>query len=126
MGVLYLAGDIGKRDDVERLLAATRDKFGPLHGILHSAGVNRDSFIIQKTKEHLETVYQPKVQGTLYLDRATAADPLDFFITFSSISALMGNPGQCGYAYGNRFMDYFAENRRALVAAGSPEVWPPA
>ncbi|MFP3821957.1 ketoreductase domain-containing protein, partial [Bacillus sp. SIMBA_008] len=63
--------------------------------------------------EDLDSVLASKVYGTIWLDRYTDREPLDFFVMFSSISAIIGNAGQTDYAYANRFMDYFAEMRAA-------------
>jgi hypothetical protein len=47
----------------------------------------------------------PKILGTLNLHRVFVDEPLDFFITLSSVSGLIGNIGQANYAAGNVFMD---------------------
>ena len=52
----------------------------------------------------MEAVLAAKVTGTLLLDRMTRTAPLDFFILFSAAAGLLGNVGQCDYAYANRFM----------------------
>ncbi|WP_432897931.1 L-histidine N(alpha)-methyltransferase [Micromonospora matsumotoense] len=109
--VHYLSCDLGAPGAAERLVARVRETFGPLRGVLHLAGVTRDSFLLRKTDEEIAAVLGPKVHGTLALDRATAADPLDFFVCFSSMSGA-GSPGQADYAYANRFLDAFTAWRR--------------
>lgn len=113
--VLCLQKDITKAQDVEELLHLARKKYGVLHGILHTAGVLRDSFILKKSAVGFSAVIAPKIQGALLLDQFTQKDKLDIFVLFSSIAALMGNPGQADYAYGNRFMDHFARLRSKQV-----------
>jgi len=44
---------------------------------------------------------------------------LDFFVTFSSLAAVAGNPGQCDYGFANHFMDSFAAERERLRAEGT-------
>ncbi len=114
--VLYVSADISDADQVRDLIASAKTHFGSLNGVLHSAGVNRDSLLIRKDRESLRQVLAPKVQGTLHLDRATAEEPLDLFVLFSSGAGSFGNPGQTDYAYANAFMDAFAEHRDALRA----------
>lgn len=116
--VLYIKADISRKQEVESLVQAAKQKFGCLNGIIHTAGVTRDSYIVKKTKEEMDKVLAPKVYGTLYLDAASRNEELDFFVTFSSIAAVMGNAGQCDYAYANSFMDYFAQVRGTLVDKG--------
>ncbi|MEV6613187.1 SDR family NAD(P)-dependent oxidoreductase [Streptomyces sp. NPDC051051] len=117
LDVHYLPCDLGVPGAAERLVERVHQKFGPLRGVLHLAGVTRDSFLLRKTDEDIAAVLGPKVDGTLALDRATAADPLDFFVCFSSMSGA-GSPGQADYAYANRFLDAFAAWRRGSDRPG--------
>lgn len=112
LDVHYLRSDLGVPGAAEELVARIHEMFGPLHGVLHLAGVTRDSFLMRKTDEEITEVLGPKVRGTVELDRATAGDPLDFFVCFSSMSGAAGSPGQADYAYANRFLDAFAGWRR--------------
>ena len=116
--VLYVAADVSRADDVRRVLAETRDRFGRLDGIVHGAGVLRDSLLRRKTADELAAVLAPKVHGSFHLDAQTAGDDLDFFVCFSSLAAIGGNAGQCDYAYANHWMDSFAARREAQRAAG--------
>ncbi|OQY57302.1 MAG: hypothetical protein B6247_00650, partial [Candidatus Parabeggiatoa sp. nov. 2] len=115
--VIYLQADISKREDVEALIAQTKSRFGRLNGIIHSAGVISDALVLNKTPEEIAAVLAPKVYGTVWLDEATSHEPLDFFVLFSSVAAVMGNVGQCDYAYANSFMDNFAFWREQLRAS---------
>ncbi|MFF7240917.1 SDR family NAD(P)-dependent oxidoreductase [Streptomyces collinus] len=117
LDVHYLPCDLGAPGAAERLVERVHQRFGPLRGVLHLAGVTRDSFLLRKTDEDIAAVLGPKVDGTLALDRATAADPLDFFLCFSSMSGA-GSPGQADYAYANRFLDAFAAWRRGSDRPG--------
>jgi polyketide synthase PksN len=116
--VSYRQVDLGDLDQVERLIAAVRDEYGQLDGILHSAGTIADNFILKKTGAEFGQVLTPKVSGTFHLDQASRDVELDFFVLFSSISGAMGNPGQADYATANGFMDQFAAYRNRQVAAG--------
>lgn len=53
---------------------------------------------------------QPKVAGTWNL-HGQLPDDLDFFVMFSSISGIIGSPGQTNYAAGNAFQDALARHR---------------
>ncbi|HET8798952.1 MAG TPA: SDR family NAD(P)-dependent oxidoreductase, partial [Thermoanaerobaculia bacterium] len=112
--VLALQGDVSVQEDAERIVREARAQFHALDGVLHSAGVNRDAFILRKTRQEIDAVLAPKVHGTIALDLATAGENLDFFVLFSSIAGVMGNAGQSDYAFGNRFQDAFAERRESL------------
>lgn len=110
--VLYVQTDITNIDAVMKLIDETKYRFGQIHGVIHSAGVIQDSFVLKKTQKEIKQVLAPKLYGTLNLDEATKNENLDFFVLFSSITALIGNVGQSDYAYANSFMDYFVEVRR--------------
>lgn len=110
--VAYFEADVSRSGAVEELIGKVKAKYGGINGIIHSAGVIRDSFLLKKTAAEAGEVLAAKVYGTVWLDRATAAEPLDFFVCFSSVAALFGNTGQSDYAYGNGFLDSFTQWRR--------------
>jgi len=53
----------------------------------------------------------PKVTGTLNLDDAFSSPNLDFYITLSSVSGIMGQAAQANYAAGNCFQDAYIRQR---------------
>ncbi|MCB0212914.1 MAG: SDR family NAD(P)-dependent oxidoreductase [Anaerolineae bacterium] len=116
--VAYLPADITVKHDVERVVRTITERYGPLNGIIHSAGVIRDSLIINKTEAEIEAVLAPKVTGTLNIDAATKTHKLDFMVLFSSIAGVLGNVGQADYAAANAFLDGFARHRQTLVKKG--------
>ena len=115
--VSYREVDVRDLPQVEMLVAAIQDDFGPLDGILHGAGVIADNFILKKTGAQLREVLGPKVAGAFNLDVATKDVELDFFVLFSSIAGALGNVGQADYAAANGFLDQFAAYRNRQVAA---------
>ena len=60
----------------------------------------------------------PKVQGAVNLHEALKNTPLDFFVMTSSISAVLGNPGQANYCAANSYLDALAwyRNQQGLAA----------
>lgn len=67
-----------------------KSKYNTIHGVIHSAGVSGDGFIFRKEKKVFDNVLRPKVNGTWILNELTKHEHLDFFIMFSSITALAG------------------------------------
>ncbi len=61
----------------------------------------------------------PKMNGAVSLHNALADTPLDFFLMTSSISAVLGNPGQANYCAANSFLDSLALYRRRRGLAAS-------
>lgn len=117
--VLYLPADVSRPDDVQKLIGLANARFQRIDGIFHSAGVHRDALFTSKTVEEIKEVLLPKVHGALCLDHATKTEQLDFFVLFSSLAAVIGNPGQSDYAYANSFLDQFAFWRESLVQKGA-------
>ncbi len=112
--VLCLQADVSKREDMEMVVREAKERFFQIDGLLHAAGVNRDSFILRKTREEMEAVLAPKVYGAINADFVTRDESLDFFVLFSSVAGVLGNVGQSDYAYANHFLDSFAERRESL------------
>jgi acyl transferase domain-containing protein/thioesterase domain-containing protein/acyl carrier protein/N-acetylglutamate synthase-like GNAT family acetyltransferase len=114
----YQQVDASQKESVEGLIEWIREDFGRLNGIIHSAGIIQDNFILKKSSKEFKTVLSPKVAGTVNLDLATRDMHLDFFILFSSGSGAMGNAGQADYSTANAFMDFYSTYRNDLVASG--------
>jgi len=114
--VIYRQVDVTQKKAVFELLDTIRGEFGRLDGIIHSAGIIKDNFIMKKTNDEFLEVMAPKVAGLVNLDHASREMDLDFFVFFSSLSGVFGNPGQADYAAANSFMDAYAGFRNNLVA----------
>jgi NADPH:quinone reductase-like Zn-dependent oxidoreductase/NAD(P)-dependent dehydrogenase (short-subunit alcohol dehydrogenase family) len=86
----------------------------PIKGVIQMAVVLRDSIVENMSFDDWTIPLQPKVQGTRNLHQYFNHErPLDFMIFGSSISGLIGNPGQAQYCAGNTYQDALAHYRRA-------------
>nr|WP_092067193.1 SDR family NAD(P)-dependent oxidoreductase [Dendrosporobacter quercicolus]NSL46455.1 SDR family NAD(P)-dependent oxidoreductase [Dendrosporobacter quercicolus DSM 1736]SDL51052.1 Acyl transferase domain-containing protein [Dendrosporobacter quercicolus] len=112
----YRRTDVTDKKAVADLIQKITEDFGGLNGIIHAAGVLRDNYILNKTKEEWRAVLAPKVLGLVNLDQASEKVNLDFFIFFSSVTGSLGNLGQADYATANAFMDCYSGYRNAQVA----------
>ncbi|MCX8131980.1 MAG: SDR family NAD(P)-dependent oxidoreductase [Clostridia bacterium] len=116
--VEYKQADVSEREAVNGLIKSIQEDYGSLDGIIHSAGIIKDNYIIKKTGEEVREVMAPKTAGLVNLDEASRDMSLDFFILFSSAAGAMGNPGQADYSAANAFMDAYAGYRNSLVLSG--------
>jgi acyl transferase domain-containing protein/acyl carrier protein len=111
--VHVVRGDVSRAEDVSRVLSDAARTLPPLRGVVHAAGVLDDGVLAQQTRERFARVMGPKAHGAMHLHRLTEDAPLDFFVLFSSASALLGSPGQANYVAANAFLDGLAHHRRA-------------
>jgi 1-acyl-sn-glycerol-3-phosphate acyltransferase len=112
--VEVMLGDVADESDLARVLGRIRAELPPLRGVVHAAMVLDDAPLAQLDAPRFRTALAPKVGGAWNLHRQTAGDALDFFVLFSSIAALLGNPLQANYAAANAVLDALAHHRRAL------------
>ncbi|CUS07305.1 unnamed protein product [Tuber aestivum] len=107
--------DISDAVAVNELVKNILAEHKKLDGIIHSAGVIRDSLIIYKTVAEVKQVFAAKIKGTRNLDLATKDLALDFMVSCSSVAGVNGNAGQSDYAAANAWIDnyaYYRENER--------------
>ncbi|AIQ30140.1 hypothetical protein P40081_19755 [Paenibacillus sp. FSL P4-0081] len=105
---VYLSMDLADAKAVELTVAEIKNLFNQLDGVIHCAGVIKDSLLVKKNMADIADVLSPKVYGTVYLYRALSREnPELLFVPFSSSTALVGNIGQSDYAYANSFLDHY-------------------
>lgn len=95
------AADVGSKQDVEDLRRRILSTMPPIGGVANGAMVMANSLFADMTYEQFQMSMQPKARGSLVLDQVFSADELDFFLMFSSISAVTGQRGQANYAASN-------------------------
>ncbi|AFZ36199.1 6-deoxyerythronolide-B synthase [Stanieria cyanosphaera PCC 7437] len=106
--VLTLTADICDRAQMQNAIAVALKRFGKINGVIHAAGVAGGGIIQLKTPEIAESVFAPKVTGTLVLNQVLAGIDLDFLVLCSSLSSVVGGFGQADYSGANAFLDVFA------------------
>jgi NAD(P)-dependent dehydrogenase (short-subunit alcohol dehydrogenase family)/acyl carrier protein len=119
--VHVFTADVGDEAEVAGLLERIRVELPPLAGVAHLAGVLDDALLGQQSLDRFRTTLRPKAFGAHHLHRLTEDDDLDFFILFSSASAVLGSPSQANYACANALLDGLVAHRRAhgLVATAA-------
>ncbi|MEM8792309.1 MAG: type I polyketide synthase [Pseudomonadota bacterium] len=109
----HIAADVSDADAVEKFFQSVGENGVQLRGIIHAAMVLDDDRIEEIDPERLARVCRPKVEGAALLDRFSRPHSPDHFIVFSSLSSLLGNPGQAAYAAANGTMEEVIRARRA-------------
>jgi acyl transferase domain-containing protein len=111
--VRLYTGRITDRSALRRYFAEVRTSLGPIAGVLHCAGAVSDESpaFLHKTRRGFERVLEPKLEGTHVLADLLEDERPDFFVLFSSVSAVVPSlaVGLSDYALANSFLDRFAE-----------------
>ncbi|MDI1443027.1 type I polyketide synthase [Polyangium sp. 6x1] len=118
--VLLVRADVADRAQLEAAIAQAHERFGPLSGVVHAAGVAGGGIMELRTEEQIARVLAPKVRGAQNLAAALRDEPLDFLVLCASTVALLGWIGQVDYAAANAFLDAFADAQAA--SGGLPVV----
>jgi pimeloyl-ACP methyl ester carboxylesterase/acyl carrier protein len=106
------AVDGGDRTALSTLIDRIQQQLPPLRGVFHAAGILADGFVANQSTEQFYQVMPAKLQGAWNLHQLTQALPLDYFVLFSSIAAVLGSPGQGNYGGANAGLDALAQYRR--------------
>ncbi|KAK5987019.1 Highly reducing polyketide synthase gloL [Cladobotryum mycophilum] len=106
-----VAGSVAQQADVQRAISAAPS---PIAGVIQMSMLIRDVPFSETNYENWVTGIEPKVKGTWTLHHALSEAKLDFFILFSSVVGLWGQPGQANYAAGNTFLGSFVQYRHSL------------
>jgi thioester reductase-like protein len=108
--IRVMQADVGDVAEMAAVVKAIPD----LRGVIHAAGTTNFQSLDKLTVENFESVLHPKVLGGWILHQLTQNLELDFFVTFSSITAVLGSKGQAHYAAANHFLDALAHYRCSL------------
>ena len=106
--VMILSANVAEEEQIRDVIIKVKERFGQINGVVHSAGVLNDGIIQLKTKEAVESVFSPKVKGTLVLNELLKDEKLDFFVLCSALSTATGSLAQIDYISANAFLNAFA------------------
>jgi NAD(P)-dependent dehydrogenase (short-subunit alcohol dehydrogenase family)/acyl carrier protein len=117
------SADVTDREQMSALFDSGDPLWPPIRGIVHMAGVFEPCTVGDLTWTRFRDTLRPKVDGSLVLDAVAADRPLQFFITFSSASAVWGSAMAGHYAAANYFLEVLAHDRAARGSLGTAISW---
>jgi len=121
--VVVRAADVTEERQISECLAAVESNMPPLRGIVHAAAVLDDALMVNLDAARFRRVMAAKASGAWLLHKQTQHLDLEFFVLFSSISALVGNAGQANYVAANTFLDALAHHRRSMGLPATSINW---
>lgn len=94
-------GDVGMKEDVDRIVDAAIEKWGTVDILFNNAGINRDALIYKMTEQQFDDVIRINMKSQFLLMQAVCTHMREQgygrIINISS-SACRGNVGQVNYA----------------------------
>lgn len=107
--VHYVAVDVTDADAVRDAVREVEVSFGPISAILHGAGVNVPQLLSSLDRADFLRTLAPKVRGIRNVLAAVNPDRLRLLVTFGSIIARTGLPGEADYALANEWLGQLVE-----------------
>jgi short-subunit dehydrogenase/acyl carrier protein len=120
--VTVTACDVSDRAQLAALLASIPERH-PLTAVVHTAAVVQDATIQTATAGQYDAVLRAKAVSAWHLHELTRDLDLSAMVLFSSITGLVGGPGQGAYAAANAFLDALARHRHAQGLPATSLAW---
>ncbi|VFM98206.1 MAG: epothilone polyketide synthase D, partial [Candidatus Kentron sp. G] len=121
--ILVVSADVSDREQAAHLFEAMNGQMPPLKGVVHAAGVASHENLKHQDWESFSRAMAAKVAGSWHLHILTQSMSLDFFVGFSSSSALLGGLGLGSYVAANTFIDALIHFRRTQDLPGLSVNW---
>ena len=100
--VLGVVADVARREDVERLVDQTKERFARIDVLVNNAGITRDALLVRMKDEDWDRVLDVNLRGAFLMTRAVAKVMMrqkgGRIINITSTAGVMGNPGQVNYS----------------------------
>ncbi len=124
--VLIVRADVADAAQMQALLQQANERFGPIHGVIHAAGIAGGGMMQHKAPEIAAGVMNSKTTGALALASLLKEQPPDFVVLCSSVTSILGGFGQADYCAANAFLDAFAQrcdHRKPFTVAINWDTW---
>jgi myxalamid-type polyketide synthase MxaD len=119
------SADVADEVQISAVLNTIAQKMQPLRGVFHLAAVMDSTLLADVNDEQIDRAMRAKVGGAWTLHRLTQNLAIDHFVLFSSMTAVIGQPGVASYAAANSSLDALARYRRATGMKAISIQWGP-
>jgi 3-oxoacyl-[acyl-carrier protein] reductase len=94
--------DVTNEQDVERVVDQVNTDFGGIDILVNNAGITRDDLLLRMEVSAWDAVINVNLKGTFLMSKVSARYMIRSrrgrIVNISSVSGLVGNPGQANYA----------------------------
>jgi enediyne polyketide synthase len=111
----YIAADVSDLEAVQAAVQEVETTLGPVTGILHGAARNVPQLLRNLDEETFRRTLAPKVQGVRNLLAAINPAQLRLFVSFGSIIARIGLPGEADYGLANEWLALLTERLQEVA-----------
>ena len=106
--------DVSSAAEVKEMFAAVASKLGPVEILVCNAGITRDNLLMRMKEEEWNDVISADLSSIFYCAKEALRPMLKArwgrIIAISSVTGLVGNPGQCNYAAAKAGMTGFIKS----------------
>jgi 3-oxoacyl-[acyl-carrier protein] reductase len=100
--VVVTKGDVRNVDDVNKMFNTAVETFGSVDILVNNAGITRDTLMIKMSEKDWDDVLDINLKGAFLCTKSVARIMMKQrngkIINISSVSGVMGNPGQVNYS----------------------------
>lgn len=94
--------DVSSPSEVKEMFAAVTSRLGPVEILVCNAGITRDNLLMRMKEEEWNDVISADLSSLFYCSKEAVRPMLKArwgrIIAISSVTGLIGNPGQCNYS----------------------------
>lgn len=115
--ITVLSIDVSQEASIDAGLAQIRRQLPPIAGIAYGPLVLEDALLRNMDLSMMEVPLRSKVIGANFFHERFSdqkTNPLDFFVMFSSVATVGGNPGQANYTAANAYLQALAQKRHVM------------
>ena len=97
---LAIAGDVGRPEHCEHVVAATVEAFGGVDALVNNAGIGNSGTALEEAPEQWDTVLRTNLSGAFYLAREALPHLIErrgAIVNISSTSGWLAGPGWTSY-----------------------------
>jgi len=113
--VLYLQARGDDLPEMKQVFELVRQRFGTLHGVIHSALIFQNEFLRKSDEHGFQQVLNSKSRTAAVLVELTRELPLDFLLFLGSAQSFFNEARRSAYAAGCSFVDAYARSIRERV-----------